>query len=87
MKQLDGNLPSEWEEILKNKGAEMGQNLVIESAELVSDSGKKGHGPSLVGDVQVAKVVKVTFVLSVSNMFCKFLYFCPSSDFPFHAPV
>ena len=60
MKQLDGNLPSEWEEILKNKGAEMGQNLVMESAELVSDSGTKGHSPSLVGDVQVAEVVKVT---------------------------
>ena len=46
----------------------MGQNLVKESAELVSDSGTKGHSPSLVGDVQVAEVVKVTLVLSVSNM-------------------
>ncbi|XP_022743118.1 something about silencing protein 10-like isoform X1 [Durio zibethinus] len=55
VKQLDGNLPSEWEEILKNKGFEMGQNLVKENAELVSDSGTKGHGPSLVRDVQVAE--------------------------------
>ncbi|XWS65066.1 hypothetical protein CRYUN_Cryun05aG0059100 [Craigia yunnanensis] len=55
VKQLDGNLPSEWEEILKNKGPEMGQNLVKESAELVFDSGTKGHGPSLVGDIQVAE--------------------------------
>ncbi|XP_021282390.1 something about silencing protein 10 [Herrania umbratica] len=50
VKQLDGNLPSEWEEILKNKGAEMGQQLVRESAELVSDSGTKDHGPSLPED-------------------------------------
>ncbi|OMP06661.1 Sas10/Utp3/C1D [Corchorus capsularis] len=52
VKQLDGNLPSEWEEILKNKGAEMGQKLVKESAGLVSDSGTRNHGPSLVGDLQ-----------------------------------
>lgn len=62
MKQLDGNLPFEWEEILKNKGAEMGQNLVKESAELVSDSGTKCHSPSLVGDVHMAEVMKFTFV-------------------------
>ncbi|XVF06882.1 hypothetical protein REPUB_Repub06bG0089600 [Reevesia pubescens] len=53
VKQLDGNLPSEWEEILKNKGAERGENLVKESTELVSDSGTKDHGSSLVRDVQV----------------------------------
>lgn len=63
MKQLGGNLPSEWEEILKNKGAEMGQNLVKESAELVSDSGTKDHGPSLVTDLQMAEVVKVSITV------------------------
>lgn len=75
MKQLDANLPSEWEEILKNKGAEMGQQLVKESAELVSDSGTKDHGPSLVG-----------LFLSVNNVFFG-LYFCLSSDFSFCAPA
>ncbi|XVF42908.1 hypothetical protein PTKIN_Ptkin01aG0403400 [Pterospermum kingtungense] len=54
VKQLDVNLPSEWMEILK-KGAEMGENLVKESGELVSDSGTKGHCPSLVGDVHMAE--------------------------------
>ena len=83
MKQLDGNLPSEWEEIL-NKGAEIGQNLVKEGAELVSDSGTKDD-PSLAGDVQVAEVVKITLVLSVSNMSVRFLSSCLSSDFSFHA--
>ncbi|KAE8721862.1 something about silencing protein 10-like isoform X2 [Hibiscus syriacus] len=56
VKQLDGNLPFEWEEILKNKGAEMGQNLVKESAELVSDSGAKDNGPSSVTDVQMPEI-------------------------------
>ncbi|KAL4352216.1 hypothetical protein GQ457_06G014370 [Hibiscus cannabinus] len=56
VKQLDGNLPFEWEEILKNKGAEMGQNLVNENAELVSDSGAKDNGPSSVMDVQMPEL-------------------------------
>ncbi|XVF30491.1 hypothetical protein REPUB_Repub16aG0062600 [Reevesia pubescens] len=55
VKQLDGNLPFEWEEILKNKGTEMGQNLVKESTQLVSDSVTKDHGPSLIGGLQVAE--------------------------------
>ncbi|KAK6289330.1 hypothetical protein POUND7_000871 [Theobroma cacao] len=65
VKQLDANLPSEWEEILKNKGAEMGQQLVKESAELVSDSGTKDHGPSLVG-----------LFLSVNNVFLGCIFAC-----------
>ncbi|KAE8717714.1 something about silencing protein 10-like isoform X2 [Hibiscus syriacus] len=56
VKQLDGNLPFEWEEILKNKGAEMGQNLVKESAELVSDSGAKDNGSLSVMDVQMPEL-------------------------------
>ncbi|XP_052882531.1 protein THALLO isoform X1 [Gossypium arboreum] len=59
VKQLGGNLSSEWEEILKNKEAEMGQNLVKESAEPISDSGTKDHGTSLVTDLQMAEVVKL----------------------------
>ncbi|GMI78914.1 EMBRYO DEFECTIVE 2777, Thallo [Hibiscus trionum] len=56
VKQLDGNIPSEWEEILKRKGDEMGQNLVKDSAELVSDSGTKDNGPSPVMDVQMPEL-------------------------------
>ncbi|TYI33812.1 hypothetical protein ES332_A04G160400v1 [Gossypium tomentosum] len=59
VKQLGGNLSSEWKEILKNKEAEMGQNLVKESAEPISDSGTKDHGTSLVTDLQMAEVVKL----------------------------
>ncbi|MBA0726886.1 hypothetical protein Golax_002682, partial [Gossypium laxum] len=73
VKQLGGNLPSEWEEILKNKGAEMGQNLVKESAEPVSDSGTKDHGPSLVTDLQMAELedtpnlLKMEFASNLDN--------------------
>ncbi|PPD90668.1 hypothetical protein GOBAR_DD12407 [Gossypium barbadense] len=73
VKQLGGNLPSEWEEILKNKGAEMGQNLVKESAEPVSDSGTKDHGPSLVTDLQMAELedtpnlLKLEFASNLDN--------------------
>ncbi|XWS58736.1 hypothetical protein CRYUN_Cryun08bG0059800 [Craigia yunnanensis] len=66
VKQLDGNLPSEWEEIL-NKGAEMGQNLVKEGAELVSDSGTKDYDPSLAGDVQVAEPEDTTNLLKMES--------------------
>ncbi|KAB2035918.1 hypothetical protein ES319_D04G186500v1 [Gossypium barbadense] len=73
VKQLGGNLPSEWEEILKNKGAEMGKNLVKESAEPVSDSGTKDHGPSLVTDLQMAELedtpnlLKLEFASNLDN--------------------
>ncbi|GMI65952.1 EMBRYO DEFECTIVE 2777, Thallo [Hibiscus trionum] len=56
VKQLDGNLPFEWEEILKNEGAEKGQSLVKESAKPVSDSGAKDNGPSSVMDVQMPEL-------------------------------
>ncbi|KHG07529.1 Something about silencing 10 [Gossypium arboreum] len=73
VKQLGGNLSSEWEEILKNKEAEMGQNLVKESAEPISDSGTKDHGTSLVTDLQMAELedtpnlLKMEFASNLDN--------------------
>lgn len=73
VKQLGGNLSSEWKEILKNKEAEMGQNLVKESAEPISDSGTKDHGTSLVTDLQMAELedtpnlLKMEFASNLDN--------------------
>lgn len=63
MKELDGNLPSEFEEILKkNLGAEAVGKLANESAAIASDSVTKGPVPSLaIADgEQLEKVVKNT---------------------------
>ncbi|XVE90001.1 hypothetical protein DITRI_Ditri20bG0041500 [Diplodiscus trichospermus] len=67
VKQLDGNLPSEWEEILKIGGPEMGQNLVKEGAELVTDSDRKDHCPSLEGGVQVTEHEDTTNLLKMES--------------------
>lgn len=70
-KQLDGNLPSELEEILNNtQGVEMLVKLGTENTTLASDSFTKDQEPYPSAETRGATVV-VTSLLCLSNI-CSF---------------